>query len=314
MMKTTTPSHRSTSSQSKVVLIKQKKTAAKKSLAARTKGRKSLPSFQIKALPRIDSERSGSQDHSPEVEFIEELPCDSMLAFQSLLANAEGLHIPLRNNDHFQVLLASQIFQRFEEHHVSTIWSELLSLIRSNQLLRLWCQDEGETVLAKTEDYMLAIKATCTDSASEQVVAWFLEYIKDWTEIAILEESLQDSWKEDITVKNEGDDQQSILSFQDALSMLLKLGFLLRATTASTSTARYHLWLPQWGLVLKHWNEARQKLLASISRSKEVSERNVLNQNRYTISTRFLIDELRYRGAIRIIQRPFGRFISIEQK
>jgi hypothetical protein len=290
------------------LFIRRRRRKAPRKLPLASK-RVGLPTFQIKAqLHGTKSSHETSSDDFPEMEtFEEEIPCDSLFAFHSLLENSQGLHVPMGNNKHFQVLLATQIYQRFEERSVSTICSEILLLIRNNQLLRLWCQDEGETALMLTKDYVIAVLSAATDEASTKVLEWFVDCLKHWTETIIKEESMQDSWKSDIVLS-----ANKNLSFHDVVQYLLNFGFLLPAISSSANaTRRYYLWHPQWGLVLKRWNKARRQLLAYIARSKrgEVSERNLLNQNRHAcVSTRFLLDELSYRGKIKIIQRPFGRF------
>jgi hypothetical protein len=308
---------------SKKLIVRRRKVITARKILSGKKG--NLPSFQLRSQPNaVKTNENRSILTEEDGDGFGELPCDTLLAIQSLQTNSQGLHIPLDGNQQIQILLETQIFQRFEEDHASTIMSELESLIQSNQLRRLSCQDEGETALVFTNDYIggvwdahrqhsTAIGKTCA-VVEPQVIAWFVDCLKDWTELAISEEAMQDSWEADIIVCKSMDDTQSIISFNDALRALLELQVLLREPTSSTTTTQqYHLWLPQWGLVLKRWNEARQQLVTFVARSKggEISERNVLNKNRHSsVSTKFLLDELAYRGKLRIIQRPFGRFIQ----
>ena len=117
--------------------------------------------------------------------------------------------------------------------------------------------------------------------------------------------------------------QERLISFDRAISFLLQIEVLLRDPTASLQCHQQHqylLWLPQWGLVLKTWSEARQRLLNYVARASsfdklskrkgEVSESNVLRENRHgSVSTKFLLDELVQQGHLEIVERPFGRFV-----
>ena len=113
-------------------------------------------------------------------------------------------------------------------------------------------------------------------------------------------------------------------------------GSPLASSTIDDDNEMYHLWLPQWGVVLKAWTTAQQQVLSQIKRSRggiigasssattsdgttkrrksgEISEQNLLHTNRNAnISTKFLLDDLLSQGVIRRIQRPFGTFIQLE--
>lgn len=306
---------------SKKIIIKRRTTLGAKFKTAKKKGN-GLPSFpsHVSSVQAEHSNSAETDDHASCG--FEDLPCDALLALQSLQRSDQGLHIPLGNNRYIQAVLPSQIFQRFQEGHSSSIWSEILSLIASNQVVRLSCQDEGETILILTKDYMEGAQEALRQHESDlspavqnEIISWFLQQTNlEWTETIISHESLEDCWKDDIIVSpKSSNEEHSVLPFEDALQFLLQLRVLLPAPKTSTTTSNtYQLWLPQWGLVLKSWNEARQHLTLTLARSKgkEVSEKNVLNQNRHRISTKFLLDELTYKGKLKIIERPFGRFIK----
>jgi hypothetical protein len=304
-----------------------------------------LPSFQPRVAARSSSSNtnnapSPNNNHHEDDDDIdlgaddfecEELPCDTFLAIQSLQKSSQGLHIPIGNQQMIQAILESQIFQRFEEGHASTIMSELLHLVQTNQVRKLKDNSKTKTAFVLTRDYVAGVwdahqqqHAPQHDydyDSSEKVVSWFVSCLKHWTESTISKESMEEYWKDDIT-KNDDSNNNSkqpsriLLSLDDALKVLLKLQVLIRdSSTASNNNndERYYLWLPQWGLVLKTWNEARQQLMGFVARSRggEVSETNLLNQNRHScISTRFLLNELTHDGKLRIVQRPFGTFVQ----
>lgn len=308
---------------SKKLVVRRRKLSSARKLSHK---HGKLPSFQLQSKSNDLEPADNSSIPTEHVDENLELPCDTLMAIQSLQNNAQGLHIPLNGNHQIQILLENQIFQRFDEDHASTIMSELESLIRSNKIRRLSCQEECGAALVLTKDYINAVwdaheqySATAGNTSHTKVgslvIAWFVECLHEWTGLAVSEEAIRQSWDGDTMVSTSADCRQSMISFCDALRVLLDLRLLLRKATSATSTTsrHYYLWLPQWGLVLKQWNEARQQLLAFIGRSKggEVSESNLLNKNRHRcISTGFLLDDLVHRGKLRIIQRPFGKFIK----
>ena len=150
----------------------------------------------------------------------------------------------------------------------------------------------------------------------EPVVAWFLSSIKHWTGSIISKTDMEQQWEQDLPrldqSNNAGMSQRITLA--EAIHYLFNLQVILRDTSTTTASAldeRFVLWLPHWGTVLKLWNEARQQLLALLARSGELSERNLLHKNRNSnISTKFLLDQLKHEGAVRFVERPFGRFVQ----
>jgi len=138
----------------KIVMKKSKKVARGKRTLS-----KGLPSFKVKSKPdtnntAIDNNETIDNDEHDD---FGELPCDTLLAFQSLQANSEGLHIPLLGGRFVQAVLETQLFQRFDENHATTIMQEVLELIQNGQLVRISCQDEGQTALISSNDYITAV-------------------------------------------------------------------------------------------------------------------------------------------------------------
>jgi hypothetical protein len=308
----------------RIVVVRKKRNVFKTTASRRVGG---LPSFR----PRIAVEARAEENVAPEEdddEFADgftaavdgDLPCDSLLAIYSLQASSQGLHVPLLSGGTVQAVLESQVFQRFEEHHASTILSELMHLLQTNRVRKLDCQGKSTTVACiLTKDYIAGVWDAQEHHAQSwhgysKVISWFVSGLSHWTESTISKDSMQDHWMEDLTVfPTNGDGKPSPLSLDNAMQYLLKVQVLLRDST----TQRYRLWLPQWGIVLKGWNEARQQLIAYVARSKggEVSQTNVLHENRHAcVSTKFLLDELTQQGKLRVVERPFGNFVKRADK
>ena len=287
------------------------------------KAKSGLPSFKLRtSLVSIPTSNNSVEEYEEE----EVLPSETLMAIQSLQSLSQGLHVPIGNQQMIQAILESQIFQRFDEGHASTIMSELLDLVHRNHIRKLLTKDANtKTAFVFTTDYIDALKSLQDNCSAEKVLSWFVSNLKHWTQASLSKECMADHWKEDILVttpptKNDHSTNppkplRTRLSLDDALNLLLKLQVLIRDSSNFTNnTELYQLWLPQWGVVLKAWNEARQQLLGYIARSKggEASEKNVLSQNRHsTVSTKFLLDELTHEGKLRIIQRPFGKFVRV---
>mmetsp|Transcript_120843 Transcript_120843/g.180515 ORF Transcript_120843/g.180515 Transcript_120843/m.180515 type:complete len:358 (+) Transcript_120843:192-1265(+) len=310
--------------------------AAKVGMKRRAAG--GLPSFRPRQTTEIISTTGSSVTTTaltddPIFDDIE-LPSDCLFAIQNLHQSAQGLHIPITqtvpssssnslgttNNNMMmiQVFLEFQIFRRFEEHHASTIYQELVELKRNNVIRLLHCPDNAcstNTTWILTRDYVAGVwdsplqqheqrqqqQLQQPDSdAIHDILSWFVTNLKAWTESTLSESAMKESWS------------HKTISFETALQELLTLQVIMRDTSTATSQhTRYHLWLPKWGVVLKAWNEAREQLIAFVTLKKEISERNVLSKNRHScVSTRFLLDELVYQGKLRIVERPFGRFVQ----
>lgn len=125
---------------------------------------------------------------------------------------------------------------------------------------------------------------------------------------------MEEEWDGEVFVAA-SNDRPFRLTFDDALRYLVNTQVLIRDTASTNNAADecFALWLPNWGLVLKSWHEARLQLMGVVARAQggEISERNLLNKNRHaSISTPFLLDELKQQGMVQIVERPFGRFVK----
>jgi len=269
----------------------------------------------------------------------EEIPSDTFMAIQSLIQASRGLHIPITKGYSIQAILESQIYSNFNDDHMSSVNTELIELILNNQIRRIYCRSNVATTSIAyilTEDYVKAIwDATYNQSLhqslvtvannkttarseytnSEKITSWFVSNLHCWTKDNISESNLQDIWENNNNNNNNTVDDNN--SINDVISYLLDSNFLIRDANNNTDFCRGHkeqyylLWLPQWGIVLKAWDEARKQLLNLLAREKEISETNILQKNRNSyFSTDFLLRDLLQKEKICIVKRPFGNFIS----
>ena len=272
----------------------------------------------------VDGDSSSFYPHNDGLE--EGIPSDTLMAIHSLIQSDRGLHVPITNNDSVQVILESQVYSIFDESHVSTVNAELLELIHTNKVQRISCHDMSTMAFIRTEDYVKAVwdshshnekhpssagfeKAGTSD---EEIVSWFLAQLHHWTKLSVSESFLEDGWE---TSKNMED--TTGIEPKDIVRYLLNAQFLIRDPKQNISSGgsqedSYFLWLPNWGIVLKTWNEARQQFLTLLAQRKEMSKANVLQKNRHShISTSFLLNELLSKEKIRVVERPFGSFIQL---
>lgn len=248
----------------------------------------------------------------------EDMPSDTLMVIHSLFQSDQGLHIPMTNNTSVQVVLESQIYSMFEENHASTVNSELLELVQANKVRRMYCHDMSTMAFILTEDYMKAVWDSYSHNekhqSDDEIVSWFLTQLDHWTNMSFSESFLEERWERHM---NNAEDDCADAEPKDVVRYLLNAQFLLRDPKRNLSNAgstgdSHFLWLPNWGIVLKTWNEARKQLLTLLAQRKEMSKANVLSKNRHSqISTHFLIHELLSKEKIRVVERPFGSFIQL---
>lgn len=279
------------------------------------------------AAAHADHTNKGGDDEFSDTFDVEDgiaegLPSDTLMVMQSLKQASQGLHIPLLQNGSMtvQVVLELQIFQKFQASHASNTNGELQQLIQTSKIRRLSCQNIHSSGLILMDDYVAGVWDAffyhqLSSSQFQDLINWFVTNMKEWTGITISKQSMEEFW-EGITLTKDPDNNESVsrkISLDEALQFLLKIQVLIRDPASLAGSERFYLWLPQWGLVLKAWNEGRQQLLGVVARSKggEISEQNLLHQNRHAaVSTKFLLEELVHNGKARVIDRPFGRFVQ----
>jgi hypothetical protein len=273
-----------------------------------------------------DDDSSSFYPHSDGPE--EDIPSDTLMAIHSLIQSDRGLHVPTTNNGSVQVILESQVYSIFDENHVSTVNAELLELIHTNKVQRLSCHDMCTMAFIRTEDYARAVWDSHSHnemhlslasfekvgSSDTEIVSWFLAQLHHWTKLSITESFLEDRWE---TSNNDNNMENTGIKPKDVVRYLLNAQFLIRDPKQNMSSGgskedSYFLWLPNWGIVLKTWNEARRQFLTLLAQRKEMSKANVLQKNRHShISTSFLLNELLSNEKIRVVERPFGSFIQL---
>ena len=301
-------------------VVKQKAPGAKASFG--------LPTFRLQVKP-LDINGKSTQNTNPHDAFglegakEQDLPSDTLVAIHSLIQSDRGLHVPITNNGSVQVILESQVYSTFDEDHASNVNAELLELINTNKLKRMNCQNMSTMAFILTEDYKKAVwdsqhntdhqtSSSLDPAVGKTIVTWFVAELDHWTTHSISESSIEDRWE---TYHERRNDDATNLEARDVVLHLLNARFLIREQNKNNSGNQedsYVLWLPNWGIVLKTWNEARKQLLTLLAQQKEMSKTNVLRKNRHSrISTAFLIDELLSTEKIRVVERPFGSFVQL---
>jgi hypothetical protein len=277
-------------------------------------------------------DQDGEDEDEDEVEVDDEIPSDVLVALHSIIQSDQGLAIPITNTT-IQAVLEHQLFSTFDENHASAIQQEIVGLIQSNKIRQMYCQDsanDNNRAFVLTDDYIRGIwdvyhnnrnYVTNKFTGDEQqqqimIITWFVNNLQHWVGRTVSKSSLEAYWEE---WRNNSSDKSTTVSqsFEQILKYLMDMQLLIREANQSTTLASgvessYYLWLPQWGLTLKGWNEARRQLLNALARSKEMSKMNLLRQNRHSyISTHFLLKELVHQGRVEIIERPFGSFVRL---
>ena len=122
---------------SKKITIKRRTPLGAKFKSTKKKGKGALPSFPIKISVGEEEEKKATETDDQASCGLEDLPCDTLLALQSLQMNDQGLHIPLGRGRIIQAILPSQLFQRFKEGCRNARHTMLHALSRSNGRLDL---------------------------------------------------------------------------------------------------------------------------------------------------------------------------------
>jgi hypothetical protein len=302
--------------------------------------RTGLPIFQQKHQQQLDNEQhdedQDDDDDDNDVDVDDDIPSDTLVAFRSIIQSDQGLPLPVTTgHDSIQAVLEHQIYSTFYENHASTIQQELQQLIRKNSIRQLHCpghDDRGGSnnnrAFVRTDGYIQAVwdayyckqnsttaKEVVSLDMGRSIVTWFVQNLQHWVGRTVSRSSLETCWDEwtknecrtDIAVREGG--------FEPTVKYLMDLQLLIRDMTLTGGVeCYYYLWLPQWGVVLKSWNDAKKQLLNVLARTKEISKMNLCRRNRHPcISTQFLLNELVHQGRVEVIERPFGSFVRLVQ-
>jgi hypothetical protein len=302
-----------------------------------------LPSFQHRHATSIAGSSNPQQknetndDDQSDSSSISSLPEDvaseTLVAIHSIIQAQQGLSIPLAENHSIQAVLENQIYTVYHENNATSIHSEILELVhKTNHIRQLYCQDKATTAYVLTKDFVQAVWDAANRDLQQdchlrdEIVTWYVSNLKHWTGKSVSTSEMQARWEQQEEAKKSAynankpfDNKEMIIirPFGQALKHLMDLQLLIRdnsqpSTVNSHQDANYYMWLPQWALVLKAWNDAKRQLINLLARSKEVSKMNLLRQNRHSlISTHFLLKELVYEGVVTIIERPFGSFVQL---
>ena len=295
-----------------------------------------LPSFQH----RHDTQNQTTSVNENDLDYDDgpdeddgDIPSDVLVALHSIIQSDQGLSIPITNTT-IQAVLEHQLFLTFDENHASTIQQEIVDLIQSNKIRQLYCQDtnsgSNNRAFLLTNDYIRGIwdvyhnstnnsinTSVVNDQQQQQtIITWFVNNLQHWVGRTVSKSTLEVCWEE---YRNDSGNESTTVSqsFEHVLKYLMDMQLLIRETNQTTTLtsgveSSYYLWLPQWGLTLKGWNEARRQLLNVLARSKEMSQMNLLSQNRHScISTHFILKELVHQGRVEIVERPFGSFVRL---
>ena len=249
-------------------------------------------------------------------------------------------HASCVNTEILELIHNNKLRRIYCQGNISTSSTSTAYILTEDYVKAIW------DAQYQSQQYDVANKTTTTATAtiiskSDEIITWFVSNLHFWTNVTISESDLRDKW-ENYNNKNDnkkdntssifvdadaGDDDDNnninCCSIHHLIKYLQESNYLIRDTNDNHNFCRghqqeqyYYFWLPQWGVVLKGWNEARQQLLNFIARTggtkKEVSKANILQKNRHSyISTDFLLNELLHKERIRLIERPFGSFVQL---
>jgi hypothetical protein len=255
-----------------------------------------------------------------------DLPSDAWLVIQALQNNPEtSILIPLLHSPHHEqtapylkAVLECQVHNRLRD---SSTCSELQDLFDSKDIngsliqLRAPSQDGVEEVLSvllATHDYIRGVRDAheryrvkkTTDSSvfneTTKVLDWFVQHLRDWTGRYIREADVEESFRRDPLVGIRGPKR------------VMELLQIIQVVLPSHELHAYQLWLPEWGTVLKAWQDSRGKLLAKIKRS-YYGEKSLqsLKQSTGPIPVELMIEWLKEVGVVHSVNRPSGIFIRL---
>ena len=240
-----------------------------------------------------------------------DIPCDTLLAIQSIIQAQQCLFIPLQEGSKIvPSVLVSQLYQKLKNpiEGDSIVTKEILTLIRTNKLRRLMSLDSSVVTLMHTKDYISAVwdshQACCrADENSStfilEITTWFLALLPKWTAQTMSRKDMSSQWR---TTK---------YNFQQVLDILVtKMQLLISNRNQDT----FLFWLPNWGLVLQGLNKAKSYISLYIQRSmhKEVSEQSIRNLSiPGGMSAYFVTQTLIATGKVTVHQKPTGSFFRL---
>lgn len=301
----------------------------------------------------VEEEEEEEPDYYQDNNDEEIIPSDAYFAMISLQQVSRGLHVPsLGGSDgpnNIQLILEYQILQRLPQKNPSETWKELRDMLRQNKLRAFSMtivttttsnpKHPSHPMITRRVAYMETTahiqgvwNAHQYHSHANPQYTWIVEwFIEDFlpqhgttTKPSILTSELEHEWRGAATIRPRSSSDRSsssstnttttIPSLEQAIRYLMTIQVLRRETTTTRNEESYSLWLPNLGLLLKAWYEARQQVVGLLQRApgKEVSQKNLLQKNRHaSISTPFILQDLQEQGLIQLVERPFGTFVKL---
>lgn len=326
----------------RVVIKRRKRTKVPLAPPLRRDLKRGIPNLTREWTQPPPPEDSTEQDHGdtdnvffPPLE--DAIPCDTLLAFQSLTSSMDQcLTIPLVASMHpipciLESQLAPTLQQDSDDHHsFEMVHQELADLFHKNVLRRLTSAGKSGssvTVLLLTEEYIRGVwDAHDSHPSQEQpkeqqrsTVAWFVSHLHCWTGRILSEAQLTHQWTKHPPPTNLAYAMtSSASSLTRAMEYLQQIQVLLpNHHHLHGQQTTYQLWLPQWGQVLAALTSAHKKFLLKIRQTyqKEISEKSFLAQPYYKgISSKLLLQWLQDQGVVTLVPKPFGNFITLVDK
>lgn len=313
-----------------VVVIKRRNLGAKYRLQTNANASRGIPKpGLLTELPeRVPKVPKDQNDDSFETilddSVIGSLPSDAFMVIQALQSNHEtSIMIPLLHSSHnepfLKAVLECQVHNRLRDSSSSSELQELLDSRDPNGSLvqlRDPSNDGMEAVLSvllTTKDYVRGVhdamerhRMNITEDNSSSfkqtvaIVDWFVKHVRDWPARYIRDSDVEESFHRDPLVGFRGHKQ--VMTVLQTLQVVLP----------SHELHAYQLWLPEWGTVLKSWQEVRGKILANIKRSYH-GEKSLksLKQSASPIPIELIIEWLKEVGVVYGVNRPSGVFIRL---
>lgn len=254
------------------------------------------------------------------------LPSDTLLVIQTLQSNPQTcLSIPLLNGRTVRAVLECQIHRRLALDQTASLEVHDAmgkELVRLNAASPPSQQQDSLQVLVTVAEFEQGVwdalerrKQTRIDDNEKEhsfgvAAQWLILRLQNLSKSRIAQSDLRDIYDQDPPVLAPVGAKQRQLPLTQLLDNLQQLQLILPSHHYNS----YQLWLPEWGTVLKAWEESRKKLLAKIKRSYH-KERSMaaLQAPHSPIPTPVLVEWLLSQGLVEEIQRPSGNFLRIVQ-
>eukprot|EP00978_Attheya_sp_CCMP212_P009453 scaffold22356_cov53-Attheya_sp.AAC.5 len=272
------------------------------------------------------------------------LPCDTLLAIRSLVANDCCVHCPLLDHyDHDSPVLfvlkhmipytlhssasknATLMNRKLSAAAYTDTAMELAELSRNNQIRQLHLQlsghDESNICIMETHHYIQAIwNATTSYSKTEammevvnDIVTKFVASLSEWTGTYITTEELEEIFHS----RRKPSTHDTDVGNEKPVELLVSMGLLMpRQRLAQTGSSSSFLFsLPGLGKASTWIEEGRTVVCRRIQRANyKEFKRSTMEVGRLcngALSCAFCIRDLLALGRLRLTQTPSGEFIRL---